>query len=220
MALISQLTETWQRRPNVVHWTAVGIVALIAAVLVTGMVGRARTAAGAWGTSVRVLAAQTPLAMGTTPTGDAVAAVDVPAHLVPAGALASPSEVGELARAVPEGGLLTVLDFNAPASVGAGRRGIGVAVAQSAPDVSPGSAVELLLFADIDPFAPDATGSVAERVPARVLEASPERWFVEVDPLHLDAVARASATGIVVPVIVGRGLERDLATRVEFSADQ
>ena len=103
MAFISQLGDLWQRRPNLVHWTAVGAVALVALVLVSGMTGRARTAAAAWGTSVRVLAAQSPLAVGTSPEGQ-VDLIEVPAHLVPAGALTSAFELGELTRAVPRGG--------------------------------------------------------------------------------------------------------------------
>ena len=201
MAFISQLGDLWQRRPNLVHWTAVGAVALVALVLVSGMTGRARTAAAAWGTSVRVLAAQSPLAVGTSPEGH-VDLIEVPAHLVPAGALTSAFELGELTRAVPRGGLLTELDFHPAAGVSPGRRGIGISVVSHAPDVEPGTGVELLLFADIDPFDASAGNASPDRVPAYVLAASADRWFVEIEPVHLEGVARASATGIVVPVVL------------------
>ena len=201
MAFISQLGDLWRRRPNAVHWAAVGVVALVALLLVSGSAGRARSAAAAWGTSVRVLAAQTSLAVGTSPEAH-VDLVEVPAHLVPAGALTSAIGLGELTRAVPRGALLTDLDFHPASGVSPGRRGIGVSVVPHAPDVKPGTPVELMLFADIDPFDPAASNESVARVPAFVLAASQDRWFVEIEPTHLDPVARASATGVVVPVVL------------------
>ncbi len=201
MAFISQLGDMWRRRPNTVHWAAVGVVALVALLLVAGTAGRARSAAAAWGTSVRVLAAQTSLAMGSSPT-EHVDLVDVPAHLVPAGALTSALGLGELTRAVPQGALLTELDFHPASGVSPGRRGIGISVVPHAPDVKPGTPVELMLFADVDPFDPAASDADATRVPAYVLAASRDRWLVEIEPVHLDSVARASATGVVVPIVL------------------
>ena len=201
MALISQLSDLWRRRPNAVHWAAVGAVALVALMLVAGTAGRARSAAAAWGTSVRVLAAQTPLAVGSSPE-EHVDLVEVPTHLVPAGALTSAFGLGELTRAVPRGALLTELDFSPASGVGPGRRGIGISVVPHAPDVNPGTPVELMLFADIDPFDPAASNTDVARVPAFVLAASRDRWLVEIEPAHLDSVARASATGVVVPVVL------------------
>ncbi|WP_419842012.1 hypothetical protein [Candidatus Poriferisodalis sp.] len=198
---MSQLSDLWRRRPNAVHWTAVGAVAFVALVLVAGATGNARSAAEAWGTSVRVLAAQRPLAIGSS-AQEHVDLIDVPAHLVPAGALTSTVGLGELTRAVPAGAMLSELDFNPASGVSPGRRGIGISVVQHAPDVKPGTPVELMLFADIDPFEPSAGHQSAERVPAHVLEASREGWFVEIEPTHLDAVARASATGVVVPIVL------------------
>ena len=201
MAFISQLGDMWRRRPNTVHWAAVGVVALVALLLVAGTAGRARSAAAAWGTSVRVLAAQTSLAMGSSPT-EHVDLVDVPAHLVPAGALTSALGLGELTRAVPQGALLTELDFHPASGVSPGRRGIGISVVPHAPDVKPGTPVELMLFVDVDPFDPAAGDADAARVPAYVLAASRDRWLVEIEPVHLDSVARASATGVVVPIVL------------------
>jgi len=201
MAFISQLGDMWRRRPNTVHWAAVGVVALVALLLVAGTAGRARSAAAAWGTSVRVLAAQTSLAMGSSPT-EHVDLVDVPVHLVPAGALTSALGLGELTRAVPQGALLTEIDFHPASGVSPGRRGIGISVVPHAPDVKPGTPVELMLFADVDPFDPAASDADAARVPAYVLAASRDRWLVEIEPVHLDSVARASATGVVVPIVL------------------
>ncbi len=203
MTLISHIAGIWQRRPNIVHWSAIGAVALVAVIVVGGTQGRARSAAAAWGTPVRVLIAQASLGIGVTPAGTQVVAMEVPAHLVPDGALKSSSQLRALARSVPAGGILTMLDVDPAASVSAGRRGIGIDAAQHAPEVAPGTAVELLLYADVDPFAPSVAAAGAVRVPAHVLAASPERWFVEIELEHVDAVARASATGIVVPVVVG-----------------
>ncbi|MCY4518131.1 MAG: hypothetical protein OXB99_12945 [Acidimicrobiaceae bacterium] len=207
MALISQLGDLWRRRPNLVHWSAVGVVALVALMLVAGMAGRARSAAAAWGTSVRVLAAQIPLAVGSSPE-DHVDLVEVPAHLVPAGALTSAIGLGELTRAVPRGGLLTELDFDPASGVSPGRRGIGISVVSHAPDVKPGTEVELMLFADIDPFDPGVGDTSTSRVPAFVLAASRDRWLVEIEPVHIDEVARASATGVVVPIVLDRNANR------------
>lgn len=201
MAFISQLSDLWRRRPNAVHWAAVGVVALVALLLVAGMAGRARSAAAAWGTSVRVLAAQTSLTVGSSPA-EHVDLIDVPAHLVPAGALTSAFGLGELTRAVPRGALLTELDFSPASGVSPGRRGIGISVVPHAPDVKPGTPVELMLFADVDPFDPAASDADAARVPAFVLAASRDRWLVEIEPIHLDPVARASATGVVVPIVL------------------
>ncbi|WP_419862689.1 hypothetical protein [Candidatus Poriferisodalis sp.] len=201
MAFISQLGDMWRRRPNTAHWAAVGVVALVALLLVAGTAGRARSAAAAWGTSVRVLAAQTSLAVGSSPT-EHVDLVDVPAHLVPAGALTSAFGLGELTRAVPQGALLTELDFHPASGVSPGRRGIGISVVPHAPDVKPGTPVELMLFADVDPFDPAASDADAARVPAYVLAASRDRWLVEIEPVYLDSVARASATGVVVPIVL------------------
>ena len=203
MAFISHLSDLWRRRPNVVHWAAVAVVALVALLLVAGSAGRARSAAVAWGTSVRVLAAQTSLAVGSSPT-EHVDLVEVPAHLVPAGALTSAFGLGELSRAVPQGALLTELDFHPASGVSPGRRGIGISVVPHAPDVQPGTPVELMLFADVDPFDPAASHADAARVPAFVLAASRDRWLVEIEPVHLDSVARASATGVVVPIVLDR----------------
>ncbi len=201
MSFLSQLSDLWQRRPNLVHWTAVGVVALIALVLVSGTQGRARSAAAAWGTPVRVLAANSPLAIGTPVEGN-VDLVEVPAHLVPAGALTSTLGIGEVTRAVPRGGVLTGLDVDPASSVSPQRRGIGIGVGPYAPEVQPGTAVELMLFADIDPFQPAEPDIGADRVGAYVLAVSQERWFVEVDPADLESVARASATGVIVPVVL------------------
>ena len=201
MALLPQLGDLWNRRPNLVHWTAVGVVALVALVLVAGTQGRARSAAAAWGTPVRVLAASAPLAIGTPVDGN-VDLVDVPAHLVPAGALTSTLGVGEVTRPVPRGGLLTELDVDATSGVSTGRRGIGIGVSRHAPEARPGTAVELMLFADIDPFGPADADAAAERVRANVLASSADRWFVEIDPADLESVARASATGVIVPVVL------------------
>jgi hypothetical protein len=201
MAFISQLGDLWRHRPNVVHWVAVGAVALVALLLVAGTAGQARSAAAAWGTSVRVLAAQTPLAVGSSP-GEHVDLVEVPAHLVPAGALTSAFGLGELTRAVPQGALLTELDFHPASGVTPGRRGIGISVVPHAPDVKAGTPVELMLFAEVDPFDPAASHASVVRVPAFVLAASRDRWLVEIEPAHLDAVARASATGVVVPIVL------------------
>jgi len=147
------------------------------------------------------LAAQTSLAMGSSPT-EHVDLVDVPAHLVPAGALTSALGLGELTRAVPQGALLTELDFHPASGVSPGRRGIGISVVPHAPDVKPGTPVELMLFVDVDPFDPAAGDADAARVPAYVLAASRDRWLVEIEPVHLDSVARASATGVVVPIVL------------------
>ncbi|WP_419947253.1 hypothetical protein [Candidatus Poriferisodalis sp.] len=201
MAFLSQLGELWHRRPNLVHWTAVGAVALVALVLVAGTQGRARSAATAWGTPVRVLAASSPLAIGTSVDGN-VDLVEVPAHLVPAGALTSTLDVGKVTRTVPRGGLLTELDVDPTSGVSGGRRGVGIGVSPHAPEVRPGTAVELLLFADIDPFQPADTSVGAERVRAHVLASAADRWFVEIDPADLESVARASATGVIVPVVL------------------
>ena len=203
MTLISHIAGIWQRRPNIMHWAAIGIVALVAVVVVGGTQSRARSAAAAWGTPARVLIAQSLLGIGITPSSTQVVAMEVPAHLVPDGALKSLSQLRELTRSVPSGGILTMLDVDPAASVSVGRRGIGIDAAQHAPEVAPGTAVELLLYADVDPFAPSVATAEAVRVPAHVLAASAERWFVEIELSHVDAVARASATGIIVPLVVG-----------------
>lgn len=201
MAFLSQLGDLWQRRPNLVHWTAVSAVALVALVLVAGTQGRARSAAAAWGTPVRVLAASSPLAIGT-PVDGKVDLVEVPAHLVPAGALTSTLDVGAVSRTVPRGGLLTELDVDPASGVSPKRRGIGIGVPRHAPQVRPGTAVELMLLAEIDPFLPTGPGVEVDRVRAHVLASSEDRWFVEVDPADLESVAQASATGVIVPVVL------------------
>lgn len=207
MTLLSQLGDLWQRRPNLVHWTAVGAVALVALMLVAGTQGRARSAAASWGTPVRVLAANSPLAIGTSVEGN-VDLVEVPAHLVPAGALTSTLDIGDVTRTVPRGGLLTELDVEPASGVAPGRRGIGIGVSAHAPEVRPGTAVELMLFADIDPFNPADASVSADRVRAHVLASAADQWLVEVDPADLESVARASATGVIVPVVLGSGADR------------
>ena len=201
MAFLSRLGELTNRRPNLVHWTAVGAVALVALVLVAGTQGRARSAAAAWGTPVRVLAASSPLTIGTPVEGN-VDLVEVPAHLVPAGALTGTLEAGAVTRAVPRGGVLTELDVDPASGVSPERRGIGIGVSPHAPEVRSGTAVELMLFADIDPFGPADPDAGVDRVRAHVLASSADRWFVEIDPADLESVARASATGVIVPVVL------------------
>ena len=163
---------------------------------------RADNAALAWGQPVSVLQTQRQLTAGAVPGINDVVAVAVPEHLVPQHALSDMTQLAPLGRAVPAGSLLTETDLAELAVVAPGRRGVAIAVSESAPVVKTGARVELLLFAEVDPYGPTDVGPV-QRVLAVVVATEDDRWVVDVPPSDVEAVARAEIFGVVVPVLLG-----------------
>ena len=178
-----------------------GAIALVAALLVVAAQRGASQAAAQWGTQVWVLQAQRDLEPGRAPAEADVAAVAVPSHLVPTGALVDASQLGALTRTVPSGALLAGADLANRTIVGPGRRGVGIPVEAHTPQVEPGTAVELLLFGELDPFEPVV--AAPGRVPATVISTHADGWVVDVSPVDAVAVAQTALTGQVVPVLTG-----------------
>ncbi|HCB34771.1 MAG TPA: hypothetical protein DEP69_06435 [Acidimicrobiaceae bacterium] len=177
-------------------------IALMAALLVGSAQRSADSAALAWGESVPVLQAQRLLPAGALPGDLDVAVVDVPAPLAPKDALSDPAQLDALVRAVPAGALLNAADLAELTPVAPGRRAVGIAVADYAPAAMPGTPVELILFADVDPYAP-AAAPPPSRVRAVVVSADERKWVVDVAPADVDAVARAATSGVIIPVLLG-----------------
>ncbi len=200
--MLSRFLRWWHRRPGTTHWAAVVAIALLAALLIGTAQRRADNAALAWGQPVSVLQAQGLLTAGKVPGITDVAVVQVPEHLVPQQALIDVSQITPLGRAVPAGSLLTAADLAELTAVSAGRRGVGIAVGDAAPKVMIGSAVELLLFVEVDPYEPVST-EPAQRVRAVVVAVEDNRWLVDISPADVEAVVRAGITGVVVPVLLG-----------------
>ncbi len=200
--MLPRILRWWHRRPGTTHWTAVIAIALLAALLVGAAQRRADNAALAWGRPVSVLQAQGLLTAGKVPGLADVAVVQVPEHLVPEQALIDVSQITPLGRAVPNGSLLTAADLAELTAVSLGRRGVAIAVAAGVPLVPIGSAVELLLFVEVDPYEPVSTGP-AQRVRAVVIAVEEDRWLVDVSAADVEAVVRAGITGVVVPMLLG-----------------
>ncbi len=199
--MLAQFLRWWHRRPGATHWAVVGAIALLAALLVGSAQRRADSAALAWGQPVSVLQSLRLLTPGTLPDALDVAVVAVPEHLVPQQALSDMSQLAPLVRSVPAGALLTAADLAELTAVPAGRRGVAIPVSESAPNASPGAQVELLLFAEVDPYGP-VNDVPPQRVRAVVIAVQDDRWVVDVAPDDAEAVARAGIFGVVVPLLL------------------
>jgi hypothetical protein len=195
------LSQLWRRRSDRVHWLSVALLAVVSALLVWSADRRAGTAAAAWGDTVVVVRATASIEPGAPVDSSAVAEVAVPRTLVPDTALARLPEQARASRRVAGGAILTRLDIASPTGPRSGARALLIDVHPDHPLPEAGVRLELVVGTAVDPYA--AAVPITELVPATLLEARPGSWLVEIEQGHASAVAVATITGTVIPLIAG-----------------
>jgi len=196
------------RRSPSLYWLAVAAVAVVTALTVSQLVGKARAEAARYGRLRPVITATRDV-----PVGQALATADVevrrlPAALVPDGALASPTDAnGRTVVVALFGGEPVLRRHLAPwgrrgvaALLPAGMGGVTVPAGPAASRLSRGDVVDVL--ATFDPAAAqghEPTFPVAAG--ATVLDVAQETVTVAVDPEEAKRVAFAVAKGSVTLVL-------------------
>jgi len=190
------------------YWVAVGGLALVTTLAISGLLGRARTEAARYGSPRPVLVATRDVAAGNPLRAGDVEVRSLPSALVPADA------VGDAAQAL--GRVVVVPAFEgqpivrrqlapwgltgAAALLPPGKRGIAVAAGPAAAKLSKGDTVDVL--ATFDPATAagkEPTFPVA--VGASVIDAGGEAVTIAVDPEEAKRVAFAIAHGAVTVVL-------------------
>jgi pilus assembly protein CpaB len=191
-------------RSPVVYWAAVAALALVTALAVGQLVGRAHSEAAQYGSPRRVLVATRDVALGTPVTAGDVAVRRLPAALVAPGSLLDPKDaVGRVAVVAIFEGETVLRRHLAPwgrrgvaALLPPGTRGITVAAGPTASRVGRGDLVDVLATFDPgaapgqEPTFPVATGAV-------VVDVREESVTIAVDPEEAKRVAFAGAHGAV-----------------------
>jgi Flp pilus assembly protein CpaB len=191
-------------RSPLVYWAAVAALALVTALAVSQLLGRARVEAARYGTPRSVLMATRDIALGDHVGAGDVVVRRLPAALVPPGTVPNPNEaVGRVAVVPIFGGEAVLRRHLAPwgrrgvaALLPPGTRGITVAAGAAASRVTRGDLVDVL--ATFDPIAapeheptfPVATGAV-------VVDVREESVTIAVAPEEAKRVAFATARGAV-----------------------
>jgi Flp pilus assembly protein CpaB len=201
-------------RSPLAYWAAVGGLAVVTALTVSGLVGRARTEAARYGSPRPVLVATRDVAVGERVGAGAVAVQRLPAALIPPDALSALDEAGGKTAVVPVFRGQAVLSRQlasdgrkgAAALLPPGTRGIAVPAGPAAARLSKGDAVDVL--ATFDPASANAAGqeptfAVAEA--AMVVDVAGESITVAVGPEEAKRVAFAIAHGAVTVVLTPDG---------------
>lgn len=192
----------WRRHPDRVHWLVVGVLTTVVALLMVSAEGRSRRAVAAWGETVPVVRALSPLEAGVDVPAGAVELMAAPRALVPVGALDTLDQVSAPSRAVPSGAIVTRLDIMAPSAAPLSGRAIAIPVPRHQPIPAPGARIELVLSTHVDPYGD--TGTPTQLVPAVVLQSNEEVWLVEVEERYAITVATATISGTLVPLMLSR----------------
>lgn len=187
-------------RHPVVFWAAATLVAAATGAFVHTLVARADVALHQWGDTRPAVVALVALDRGDVVVASDVALREMPAALVPTGAVsalpigdvvASPMYAGEVVVAgrLAAGSLRGVAALLPP-----GTRGIAVPVGPATVDVLPGDAVDVL--ATFDPSMPDPTFAVAEGALVVAVDEQAVTIAVPVEdaPRVAFAVAQAQVT--------------------------
>ena len=197
-------------RSPLTYWVAVGGLALVTTLAISGLLGRARTEAARYGSPRSVLVASRDVPLGAQLRAGDVEVKSLPSALVP------PDAVGGTGQA--EGRIVVVPVFEGQAVVrrqlapwgvtGAaallppGKRGISVAAGPAAAKLNKGDVVDVL--ATFDP----ATSAAAGKEPtfpvaanAQVIDVGGEAVTIAVDPEEAKRVAFAIAHGAVTVVL-------------------
>jgi Flp pilus assembly protein CpaB len=187
------------------YWTAVGGLALVTTLLVSGLLDRARSEAARYGSPKSVL-----VATRDVPVAGDVEARALPSALVPEDAVADASEARGRVAVIPlfQGQAVVRRQFapwgltGAAALLPPGKRGISVAAGPAAAKLTKGDTVDVL--ATFDPASPEAAGkepTFPVAVAASVIDVGGEAVTIAVDPEEAKRVAFATAHGAVTVVL-------------------
>lgn len=199
-------------RSPLTYWLAVGGLALLTTVTISGLLGRARTEAARYGSPKAVVVATRDVGVGDEVRAGDVEVRSLPSALVPAGAMGDVAQARGRVAVVPVfDGQVVVRRQLAPwglsgaaALLPPGKRGISVAAGPAAAKLSKGDMVDVL--ATFDPAAGGGDGSGKEptfpvAVGASVIDAAAEAVTIAVDPEEAKRVAFAIAHGAVTVVL-------------------
>jgi Flp pilus assembly protein CpaB len=197
-------------RSPLTYWVAVGGLALVTTLAISGLLGRARVEAARYGSPRPVLVATRDLSAGTELKGSDVEVRSLPSGLVPADAVGDAGQARGrvVVTAVYEGQALVRRQLapwgltGAAALLPPGKRGISVAAGPAAAKLSKGDTVDVL--ATFDPATPAAAGkdpTFPVAVAAAVIDVGGEAVTIAVDPEEAKRVAFAVAHGAVTVVL-------------------
>jgi len=197
-------------RSPLAYWVAVGGLALLTTVAISGLLGRARTEAARYGSPRSVVVATRDVSVGTALGDGDVEVRSLPSSLVPRDSVGDVGQArGHVAVVAVFAGEPVVRRQLAPAGLtGAaallppGKRGISVAAGPAAAKLSKGDVVDVL--ATFDPASPEAAGkepTFPVAVNSQVIEVGAEAVTIAVDPEEAKRVAFAIAHGAVTVVL-------------------
>ena len=195
-------------RSPLTYWVAVAGLALVTALAVSGLLGRARTAAAKYGSPRSVVVATRDIRVGAA-VGDG----DVEVRSLP-GSLLPPDSIGDAGQARGRVAVVPVFEgeavlrrqlapsglSGASALLPPGKRGISVAAGPTAAKLTKGDTVDVL--ATFDPAtAPGNEPTFPVAAGASVIDVSAEAVTIAVDPEEAKRVAFAIAHGAVTVVL-------------------
>jgi pilus assembly protein CpaB len=195
-------------RSPLVYWTAVAALALVTAMAISQLLGRARSEAARYGSPRAVLVATRDVGMGAEVAGRDVTVRRLPAALVPPGALTDGDKVAGRTAVMPlfEGQAILRRQLapwgrrGAAALLPPGTRGIAVPAGPAAARLATGDTVDVLAT-----FDPAAAGANEPTFPvasgATVVDVADESITVAVDPDEAKRIAFAIARGAVTVVL-------------------
>lgn len=217
--------QVWRalRRSSIVWWAAAIALGLVTASVAGSAVGRATSAADAWGSSQSVWVVRRAVAAGDVFESSDVALADRPRGVVPDGALdAAASPIGEATRVTVRPGEVVLTDRLAgrgaqgvAAMVSPGFRAIALKNDAALPVVRQGDRVDVLATFDVgDELGGDADGqappSFAVASDAEVLTVTSSTITIAVDERDAPRVAFALAKAAVTLALRGPASAREV----------
>ncbi|MBV9283738.1 MAG: flagella basal body P-ring formation protein FlgA [Acidimicrobiia bacterium] len=190
------------------YWVAVGGLALVTTLAVSGLLGRARSEAARYGSAKPVLVATRDIAAGAPVGASDVEIRSLPASLVPSDAMGGVDQARGRVVVVPVfAGQAVVRRQLAPfgltgaaALLPAGKQGISVSAGPAAAKLSKGDTVDVL--ATFDPAtAPGKEPTFPVAVASLVIDVGSDAVTIAVDPEEAKRVAFAIAHGAVTVVL-------------------
>lgn len=195
-------------RSPLTYWVAVGGLALLTTLAVSGLLGRARSEAARYGSAKPVLVARHDIAVGAPVNTSDVEVRSLPAALVPSDAMGGVDQARGHVVVVPVfAGQAVIRRHLAPfgltgaaALLPAGKQGISVAAGPAAAKLSKGDTVDVL--ATFDPAtAPGKEPTFSVAVASLVIDVGSDAVTIAVDPEEAKRVAFAIAHGAVTVVL-------------------
>lgn len=197
-------------RSPLTYWVAVGGLALVTTIAISGLLGRARVEAARYGSPRPVLVATRDLRPGDQVGGSDIVLRSLPSALVPPDALGDAGQARGRVVVTPvfEGQALVRRQLapwgltGAAALLPPGKRGISVAAGPAAAKLGKGDTVDVL--ATFDPATPEMAGkepTFPVAVNASVIDVGGEAVTIAVDPEEAKRVAFATAHGAVTVVL-------------------